>query len=711
MDATVKTQDTDGPVTAPTSPAAGLQPFLQDAVVTLHAPSLVISRASGQVAEGADGFYHGDRRALSRLDVSVEGIQLAPVAGGFRGADRAEFRSVLRGLGELTPDPAVALHRRRGTAAGRYEEVLEVTNAGGEHVRCRLTVTAATDLATMEQVKSGQALAATPPQAADADADGTGLSWTGDDFTVRLAGEPAPDTLEAPAGRLSYDIDLPPGTSWSVTLTCTARYADGDQFPAPPAGRLPWRVPALRSTDRGFDAWLTQSLEDLDRLRLADPRSPRADRPDQFLAAGAPWFLTLFGRDSLWAARMLLPLGTDLAAGTLRTLARRQGTGTDPATEEQPGKILHEVRRGTLQLSDRRSLPPVYYGTVDATALWITLLHDAWRWGLDPARVEELLPHAEAALGWLGAQAEAGGDGFLKYVDRTGQGLTNQGWKDSDDSIRYRDGSRAHAPIALCEVQAYAYEAARGGAALLRAFGRPGADAWEEWAERLATRFRDRFWVSDDRGPYPAVALDGDGKPVDSVTSGFGHLLGTGLLDARESALLAARLAAPDLDAGHGLRTLSSDAVGFNPYGYHVGSIWPHDTAIAVHGLVRAGFPDVAGSLANGLLTASVAFDARLPELFAGHGSEAGPGPAPYPASCRPQAWAAAASVLVLQAALGLDADVPAGTVTVAPAFAARYAPLTVAGLQVAGERLDIALAADGTVNVTAPEGLTVITH
>ncbi|MFD5471207.1 glycogen debranching N-terminal domain-containing protein [Streptomyces sp. NPDC127105] len=704
MDSTVKTLDANGSVTPPPAVTEGLQPFLHDAVVTLYAPSFVISRADGAFDGGADGFFHGDRRALSRLTVTAEGIPLAPVGHGLRGADRADFRSILRGLGEVTADPAVALHRRRTTTAGGLEEVLDVTNAGTQSVRFRLTVTAGTDLATMEQVKSGR-----PAQAASGQAAGTGeLSWASDGFAVRLVGDPAPDTLDVTAGRLSYDIALDPGASWTVTLRCTAAHADGDQFPAPPADALPWRTPVLRSADRGLDRWLEQSLADLDRLRLTDPRSP-GDRPDQFLAAGAPWFLTLFGRDSLWAARMLLPLGTELAAGTLRTLARRQGGVTDPASEEQPGKILHEVRRDTSAFSDTFSLPPVYYGTVDATPLWISLLHDVWRWGLAPEEVERMLPHAESALAWMRDQGDAGGDGFLKYVDQSGRGLANQGWKDSGDSIRYRDGSLAHPPIALCEVQAYAYEAARGGAALLRSFGRPGADEWEEWADRLATRFRERFWVEDERGPYPAVALDGDGRPADSVTSGFGHLLGTGLLNDEESALLAARLSGGDLDSGHGLRTLSSEAAGFNPYGYHIGSIWPHDTAIAVHGLVRSGFPDAAASLADGLLTASAAFEARLPELFAGHGAEAGPRPAPYPASCRPQAWAAASSVLVLQSALGLSADIPAGTLTVAPGFARAYGPLTVTGLEAGGKRLDIAVTGDGSVEVSAPEGVTVI--
>ncbi|MFE3827788.1 glycogen debranching N-terminal domain-containing protein [Streptomyces sp. NPDC059092] len=697
--------------------AEGLQPFLHDACVTLYAPSFAISHADGQFHSGADGFYHGDSRALARLTVEADGIGIAPVRGALEGADRASFRGVLRGLGEETADPAVTLRRRRRVTPGRLEETLELTNAGRQHVRVTLIVTAATDLALMERVKQGDTQPTLAATATDA-----GLDWARDTFSVTLTSAPRPAAVDAATGRLTYDVELAPGAEWTAVLGCDAAHEDGDQFPAPTARSVPWRTPVLRSADRRFDQWIDQSAADLDRLRLTDPvpadegattadfgRLTAPGRPaDQFLAAGAPWFLTLFGRDSLWAARMLLPLGTGLAAGTLRTLARRQGVRTDQETEEQPGKILHEVRRAAQSFHDSFALPPSYYGTVDATPLWITLLHDSWRWGLAPEEVEELLPHAEAALGWIGDQSDAGGDGFLKYVDSTGRGLANQGWKDSGDAIRHRDGRLATSPIALCEVQAYAYEAARGGAALLRAFGRPGADRWEEWAERLRDRFRSRFWVEDERGPYPAVALDRDGRPVDSVTSGFGHLLGTGLLDHEESALLAARISGPGLDSGHGLRTLSSDSVGYNPYGYHIGSIWPHDTAIAVHGLVRAGFPDAAAPLAAGLLTASAGFDARLPELFAGHGAAIDPVPSPYPASCRPQAWAAASSVLVLQSALGLAADVPNGTLTVAPTFTEAYRPLKVEGFDVAGGRLDIAVDADGTAHIEAPAGLEV---
>ncbi|WSA73605.1 amylo-alpha-1,6-glucosidase [Streptomyces sp. NBC_01799] len=685
--------------TGPGPSAEGLQPFLHDACVTLYAPSFAISHADGQIDGSADGFYHGDSRALARLTVGADGIAIAPVRGGLEGADRAAFRGVLRGLGEETPDPAVTLHRRRCVTPGHLEETLEVANAGRQNVRLRLIVTAGTDLAPMERIKSGHAQSPVSATATE-----SGLGWSRDTFAVRLTSSPEPATVDPAAGRLEYDIELTPRSSWIAVLHCDAAHEDGDQFPAPPADSLPWRTPVLRSADRRLDQWLSQSAADLDRLRLTDPDKPA----DQFLAAGAPWFLTLFGRDSLWAARMLLPLGTDLAAGTLRTLARRQGVKSDQDTEEQPGKILHEVRRATQNFNENFSLPPCYYGTVDATPLWITLLHDAWRWGLAPEQVEQLLPHAESALAWMRDHGDADGDGFLKYIDRTGRGLANQGWKDSGDSIRYRDGRFATSPIALCEVQAYAYEAARGGADLLRAFGRPGADRWEEWAERLRDRFRSHFWVEDERGPYPAVALDGDKKPVDSVTSGFGQLLGTGLLNHEESALLAARLAAPDLDSGHGLRTLSSDSVAYNPYGYHIGSIWPHDTAIAVHGLVRAGFPETAASLSGGLLTASAGFDGRLPELFAGHGAATDARPSPYPASCRPQAWAAASSVMILQSMLGLSADVPGGTLTVAPGFAEEYRPLKVEGLDIAGGRLDISIEADGTAHIEAPNGLVV---
>lgn len=687
MDTTVKSQ-------APTGSCA-LQPFLHDACVVLAAPAVALSRPDGGIREGADGFFRGDRRFLSRLEVEVAGVPPAPVHSGHHDASTTSFRTVLRGLGETTADPAVTLRRVRAVRADGMTESFELHNAGGLEVTVAMTVTAGVDFASMDDVKAGRPTT----QMAVTDVDGPStVRWRQGALETRLVAGPAPQSVADTGGtalRLEYRLTLPPGTRSRVDLDCTA--TDHDGFPFSPAARTPWRRPRLTAPDHRFPRLLDRSLDDLAGLLLTDPLQPE----DAFLAAGAPWFLTLFGRDALWAARMLLPLGTEPAAGTLRTLARRQGTRSDPATGEEPGKILHEVRREPTRLDEGTTLPPSYYGTVDAGPLWVALLHDAWRWGLADTEVEALLPHAEGVLTWMSEYGDADGDGLLEYVDDTGKGLANQGWKDSGDSMRWRSGRLAVAPVALSEVQAYAHEAAVGGAALLRAFGRPGADRWEEWAARLRERFRDRFWLDDARGPYCAAALDGQKRPLDTDTSSHGHLLGTGLLTDEESALLARRLSSPELDSGFGLRTLETSATGFNPMGYHVGSVWPHDTAIAVHGLSRAGFRGQADSLVRGLLTASETFDARLPELFAGHGSGVDSGPAPYPAACRPQAWAAASSVHLLRSLLGLEADVPAGTLHVAADLPDRWRPLHAEGLTVAGHSLSVTAGADGYVRAT----------
>ncbi|MFJ8470973.1 glycogen debranching N-terminal domain-containing protein [Kitasatospora sp. NPDC094011] len=679
--------------------AIELQPFLHDARLSVAAPSFCAARPDGRIAEGADGFYHGDRRILSRLEVGAPGIPNVPVAAADGADGHTAFVTVLRGLAEQTADPATTLERRRELHPGRLVERYTLHNAGGRPARLRLEVRAASDFATMDHVKAGRTGTPVRPEA-----HGDGLRWSAGPLTAALTLTPAPDHLDPATGTLGYELELAPGQRWQAVLECTAEHRDGDLFPA--ATATPWSTPEVTGRDHHLARWLTRSHHDLRGLLLTDPLRPA----DAFLGAGAPWFLTLFGRDSLWAARMMLPLGTELAAGTLRTLARRQGRTVDPATEEQPGKILHEVRRAEQHLDTGAHLPPSYYGTADATPLWLTLLHDAWRWGLPADQVEELLPHAEAALGWLERYADADGDGFLEYVDSTGRGLSNQGWKDSSDGIRFRDGRIAAAPIALSEVQAYAHEAAVGTADLLEAFGRPGAAHWRQWAERMRERFRDRFWTADEQGRYPVVALDGAKRPVDSVTSNLGHLLGTGLLDAEESALVAGRLTAPGLDSGFGLRTLDAASTGFNPLGYHTGSVWPHDGAIAVHGLARAGLHGAAAPLAAGLVRAAAAFDHRLPELFAGYPRDRYATPVPYPASCRPQAWAAAAAVLVLQALLGLDADVPGRRLWVRERVPAGYESLRIRGLRVAGLPIEVTTDHTGTVRLDAPEGYTVTT-
>ncbi|MBD0694586.1 glycogen debranching N-terminal domain-containing protein [Streptomyces sp. CBMA123] len=695
MEATVKTPTEN----EETMSAIELQPFLHDARLSVAAPSFCAARPDGRITEGADGFYHGDRRILSRLEVGAPGVPNAPVATVDAPDGHTAFVTVLRGLAERTADPATTLERRRDLHPGRLVERYTLHNAGALPARLRLEIRAESDFATMDTVKAGRTATPLTPTGED-----DGLRWTDGPLTAALTLTPAPHHRDAATGTLGYDLELAPGQSWQAVLQCTAEHRDGDLFPA--AATTPWSTPEVTGRDHHLAHWLTRSHHDLRGLLLTDPLRPA----DTFLGAGAPWFLTLFGRDSLWAARMMLPLGTELAAGTLRTLARRQGRRVDPATEEQPGKILHEVRRAEQHLDTGSHLPPSYYGTADATPLWLVLLHDAWRWGLPAEQVEELLPNAEAALGWLERYADPDGDGFLEYVDSTGRGLSNQGWKDSSDGIRFRDGRIAAAPIALSEVQAYAHEAAVKSADLLEAFGRPGAERWRQWAERLRERFRDRFWAQDEDGRYPVVALDRDKRPVDSIASNLGHLLGTGLLDAEESALVARRLTAPGLDGGFGLRTLDAATAGFNPLGYHTGSVWPHDSAIAVYGLARAGLHQAAAPLAAGLVRAAAAFDHRLPELYAGYPRAQYARPVPYPASCRPQAWAAAAAVLVLQALLGLAADAPNRRLWVRERVPAGYESLRIGGLTVAGLPVEAETDHTGAVRLRAPEGFTVTT-
>lgn len=652
------------------------QPMLHDLVVAVHAPSTALSGHDGQIrARGVQGVFFGDRRALAQAVLRVNGAEPSHIAHMPNKGSGATFVGLARQLGDEGPDPTVRIERaRRMTAEGMVEEVRIVSTARAP-VRAEVTLDLATDLSPMDLVRSGRTKIPVPARA-----DGTALCWSENGFEVRVEGDGA--TIDTGAARLSWAVDLPP--RGAARLVWTVRVAGGTVGVAAAPAAVEWSAVRLGADDRRLVHLLERSLDDLQSIRLVEPAAPR----DTFLGAGVPWFLTLFGRDSLWAARMLLPLGTDLAAGTLRALARHQGHRIDHRSGEAPGKIMHELR------SD--SDPVVYYGTVDATLLWIDLLHEAWRWGLPADEVAGFLPHLEAALGWLSDHADPDGDGFLEYIDADGVGLANQGWKDSFDAVRFADGRLATPPIALCEVQGYAHQAAIGAAALLEAFERPGAARWRDYAAELAERFRARFWVDGPAGPYPALALDRDKRPVDALTSNIGHLLGTGLLNDGESGLVARHLASPAMSAGHGLRTMSADSGGFNPLSYHCGSIWPHDTAIAIARLARCGFDDAATVLAEGLLGAAEAFGYQLPELYGGDDRAVWIRPTPYPAACHPQAWAAAAAVALLQAALGVYPDVPAGIVHLRPLTGAPFGGIDLHGLRIAGVAVDVAVARDG---------------
>lgn len=671
------------------------QPLLHDRLVCLVAPTQAWSGADGQIRQGAgiDGVYDSDLRVLSAAVVTIDGTEPETISTAAAGTGTVRVSSLVRQLDDpASNDPTVRLDRLRTVEPGRFTECFELTYGSGPPAPATLTVTVAADLRPMDEVKAGHGGGGGLP--AEALREG-GLRWQLDQTTVALTAPGASIDLSDPTNpRLTWRLTGAIGRDEPVAYHLTV---DDAQAPMGPASAIPWSIPSVTSTDRRLSDLLDQSMADLAGLAM----SPALHPEDVFVAAGAPWFFTLFGRDSLWTARMLLPLGTTLAASTLRTLARRQGRRNDPQTAEQPGKILHEVRRAAIDLDDGTRLPPVYYGTIDATPLWVCLLHDAWRWGLPADEIEALLPHAERALEWMAEHGDPDGDGFLEYIDASGHGLANQGWKDSGDAIRWRDGTLAEGTIALCEVQGYAHEAALGGAALLEAFGRPAAGRWREWAARLRGRFRERFWVADAIGRYPAIALDGAKRPVDSLTSNIGHLLGTGLLAPEEEQLVADRLVSERMLSGFGVHTLAAGSGGFWPLRYHGGTVWPHDTAIIATGLARAGFPRHAQQLAEQLLAAAPAFGFRLPELYSGDRSEQTDRPAPYPAACRPQAWTAAAAVALLNVSLGLAPDVPAGLVRVAP----QTAPITVSGLRLAGQPLSVTVDPTGSVTVetTAP--------
>jgi hypothetical protein len=673
-------------------------PVLHDLVSCVHAPTVALSAPDGQIrAGGCQGLLRNDRRVLSELVVDVDGKEPLPVGHRASTAAGGRFVGIVSHLGDLGADSTVRLERTREVRPDGLDERLVLVNVSRSEISTVVRVRAAADLAGVIDVKHGTPPAARAPAYVGADT----ITWADQQTRVALRGSGAP---EVGAGTFQWRITVPARSRWEARLTLDV--VDLVPMPntfRPAANGFGWDEVVVDGHAE-LARLVARCADDVAALALADPAAPDGV-DDVFVAGGSPWFFTLFGRDSLWAARLTLPLGTQLARGTLRTLARRQGSKHDPETSEAPGKILHEVRTGAAG----SGLPPVYFGTVDATALWVCLLHDAWRWGMPASDVAELLDPLQAALAWLIGDADSDGDGFLEYVDLSGRGLANQGWKDSGDAIQFPDGRIADPPIALSEAQAYAYGAALAGAALLEAFGRPGAGQLRTWAERLRDRFRTTFWVTDARGRFPAVALDGSKQPVGTATSNPGHLLGTGLLDASESADVAARLGAPDLDCGYGLRTMSAEASGFNPLGYHSGSIWPHDTAMAIRGLAYEGHAGVAASLAAGLLRAAPAFDYRLPELFGGTDARAGEPVLAYPDACRPIAWSAGAAIGLLQTALGLRADVPRGELWVAPHVEFGWlVPLRVTGLRVAGHSLAIDVRQDGTVRVETAAPLTI---
>ena len=456
-----------------------------------------------------------------------------------------------------------------------------------------------------------------------------------------------------------------------------------------------WRttVPTVVSLDPRLPAAVDQALADLAALRIVDREHPER----AVVAAGAPWFMTLFGRDSLLTAWMTLPFDGSLAGGVLTSLADLQGREDDPASEEQPGRILHELRRhgGSGTFSSRSR----YYGTVDATPLFVGLAAEAWRWrAIDEAALHRLAPAVGRAVDWITGPGDSDGDGFVDYRRRDPRGLANQGWKDSWDGITRADGTLPTAPLALVEVQGYVYAALQGAATLAEVvdIGHSAGDLRRR-AATLKDRFNEVFW---DRRGWFVLGLDADGSPIDSLTTNPGHALWSGIADDDKARRYVERLVDPDLWTGWGLRTLARSMAAYDPLSYHNGSVWPHDTALCIAGAARYGCWDAVDLMVDGALEATRHFEGRPPELFAGVARDDVPMPVAYPSSCSPQAWASASVLLLVRTMLGLEPTADGSGVELVRPDLSAVADLSLERLEFAGRPMSVTVQ-DGRGRVT----------
>jgi glycogen debranching enzyme len=455
-----------------------------------------------------------------------------------------------------------------------------------------------------------------------------------------------------------------------------------------PVGLRDWLddAPELETQSRPLLEIYRRSLLDLAALRV---------RPDDvhlsraMVGGGMPWFMTVFGRDSLIASYQALPFRADLAKATLRALAELQATSRDDFRDAEPGKILHELRRGVLARTGRIPHSP-YYGSHDSTLLFLVVLDEYERWTGDDELVRELEPHARAALAWLAGPADCDRDGLLEYEKRSSssRALDNHCWKDSDDAIRFADGTLATPPIATCELQAYAYDAERRAARLARELWHDDAlaRALDSSAEARRRRFDRTFW-DERRGQY-LLAIDGRGRRVDSLTSNIGHVLWSGIADAQKAGATASALVSQGLFSGWGIRSLSSEEAGYDPLGYHVGCVWPHDSAICAAGLRRYGYDREASLVCKALVDAADRFGAALPEVFAGFARDEADTPIEYPGALRPQAWASGAPLHVLRILLGLEPD--RDTLRVVPVEIPGVGPVRLRNVRFRGTTRDV---------------------
>ncbi|MEA2493901.1 MAG: hypothetical protein QOJ29_1812, partial [Thermoleophilaceae bacterium] len=633
-------------------------------VSVLEGSTFVVGDRQGNVRldDGREhGFFSDDTRFISRWVLTIDDAPLMLL-----GLDQStHFTARFFLTPEVGPDEQApySVMRRRLLDQVWSEELSIISHRHTtSDVEVRLDV--ATDFADLFEVKDATSEARAIKRYGS---DGSlTLSYDRDSFhrSVTISTSPAAKVTDR---GLAFSVRLEPGAQWSAAFTVTPcsrqpgaafkqRTAQNDlvdQERAKTAELDAWiaQAPELETEDQALGRTYRASLTDLAALRIHPDINAAATLP----AAGLPWFMALFGRDSLLTSFQALPYLPGLAATTLRVLADRQARERDDFHEQEPGKILHELRFGELTALGQRPHSP-YFGSADATPLFLVLLDEYHRWTRDDELVSALEPNARAALGWIDDSGDADGDDFVEYHCRNkATGLRNQCWKDSWDSMQFADGTLADGPIATCEIQGYVYDARRRCARLAREVWNDSAlaERLEAQAAHLRQRVRDAYWMPE-RGCH-ALALDGDKRQVDGLSSNIGHLLWSGILEPHEAAATANRLLEAELFSGWGVRTLGSDEAGYNPLGYHTGTVWPHENSLIVAGLARYGHDDAAAKIGAAVLRAAPYFEHRLPEVFAGYPADLTGVPVAFPTASRPQAWASGAPLQILTTLLGLQ--------------------------------------------------------
>jgi glycogen debranching enzyme len=640
------------------------------ALTILEGSTFCICDERGDIAGETHGLFADDTRFLSRLCLTINGATPLLLSSGKVEYFSAGFflrNPIAGGL----PQDSLSIVRHRFVGDGMQDHV-SVQNQSMEPLAFRLELELGSDFADILSVKEHDFALGDPRHADPLPEPVTGhFEEEHNQFVlVEQNGESAARTQvilsqrgETEGGKVVYALELAPRERWELRLDILASI-DGDAVAPRTAERrfgeeqtrvreslASWqlRVPQVRADWEELDDAFFQSVADLASLRMRG-----GGRTGRMPAAGMPWFMTVFGRDTLITCLQTLLFGPELARTALEVLAELQAHEKNPDVDAEPGKIVHELRAGKAAQKWFRT----YYGTVDATPLYLVLLSEVWRWTDDSAFVRSLKDPALAALRWIDEFGDRDGDGFVEYERRTPRGLENQSWKDSSDSQRFHDGSLARTPIAPVEVQGYVYDAKLRTAEVAREVwrDRPLAERLEREAEELKRAFNERFWT-DARGGYYVLALDGEKRQVDSLCSNIGHLLWSGIVPAERVDIVTDRLMGDELWSGWGVRTMSTGDAGYNPLSYHNGTVWPHDNSLIARGLaLHARWPE-AQRIVRRMLGASSYFGHQLPEVFAGLPRAETPFPIAYPTAARPQAWAAGTPVLLLQVLLGLEPD------------------------------------------------------